>query len=58
MIVDFMNELESLGLFEDVQITFDGGFSVSSYNLVVFAFFILTLFNIWVALKFFLKKVI
>lgn len=58
MIVDFLDSLVSLGLFENVAITFDGGFSVNSYEVVCFAFFLFALVNVWIALKFLLRKVL
>lgn len=58
MIVDFLDSLVSLGLFENVAITFDGGFSVNTYDIVCIAFFLFALVNVWLALKFLLRKVL
>lgn len=58
MILQWLNELANLGLFQNVDITFDGSVSVKSFDVVMLAFFVIALANIWLALKFFLKKVI
>lgn len=58
MILQWLNELANLGLFQNVDISFDGSVSVKSFDVVMLAFFVIALANIWLALKFFLKKVI
>lgn len=58
MILQWLNELAGLGLFQNVDITFDGSVSVKSFDVVMLAFFLIALANVWLALKFFLKKVI
>lgn len=58
MILQWLNELANLGLFQNVDLTIDGSVSVKSFDVVMLAFFVIALANIWLALKFFLKKVI
>lgn len=58
MIVDWLDTLVGLGLFLDVNITFDGGFSVNSVDIVCAAVFVIALLNIWFVAKFLFKKVI
>lgn len=58
MIASWLAELESLGLFSNVDLTLDGSVSVKAFDVVMLAFFVIALANIWLALKFFLKKVI
>lgn len=57
MISSVLSSFENLGLYANVQIPLGGGLYVTSDDVIMFAFFVVALVNIWFALKFLIKKV-